>query len=80
VRWEWERVTFREVLKPIVWTLAAHLVEVFALPTNVALLVCLARQRYPGIMAVVLPVPETIMQEEVKVGKEEKNRFSFWCR
>lgn len=68
VRWEWQRVTFREVLKPLVWPLAAHLVEVFALPTNVALLVCLARQQHPGAMAVVLPLPETTTQEELQVG------------
>jgi hypothetical protein len=84
LRWEWERLTVESLVLPLAWPLAVQLVEVFALPINMVLLVSYLRLRSPDLVA--LAVPPTVPLPELQVSGRtaqavdcQSGLGSRWC-
>lgn len=68
LRWDWERATFTNLVKPFVWPLTTQLLELVAVPANAAFGLAYLRDRAPDLLSLAaLPSPDAIPTAELQM-------------
>ena len=69
LRWAWERhATLSNLVKPFVWPLTIHLLELVAVPANAAFALVYVRDRAPEFFSLAaLPSPDAISTAELQI-------------